>query len=312
MTDSGPTGGLVTDAEGVEVAAAAVCSRVARLKTQQLYLRVHLCVVVLDRPLENPCKPKFRPADAKRAMTTQGSSTAKRVPSGPRANRKRQAIIQAARETFLAEGFDASMDRVATVAGVSKVTVYNHFDSKESLFIAVITGELDGALEEAERLVESTLVTSADVRADLIQACRAWVAGVCAPETITLRNLVAGEMRRFPELGETWQERGPQRFHRVVAAALGKLNEMRELSIPDVDLAVLQLSGLVVSPSQVYGAYGSPPDPELADRLIVSGVDMFLHYYGYGGMHLKEVDEGRPRIGNSSSCTPIDTAVLDA
>ncbi|MEU3342575.1 TetR/AcrR family transcriptional regulator [Streptomyces sp. NPDC006668] len=244
-------------------------------------------------------------------MTTQGSSIAKRVPSGPRADRKRQAIIQAARETFLTEGFDASMDRVAAVAGVSKVTVYNHFDSKEILFIAVITRELDRALEEAERLVESRLVTSVDVKADLIQACRAWAAGVCAPETIALRNLVAGEMRRFPELGETWQERGPQRFHRVIAAALDQLNEMRLLSIPDVDLAVLQLSGLVVSPSQVYGAYGSPPDPELTDRLIVSGVDMFLQFYRYGDRELSEAEEGSPYIGEPASRAPSETAAVD-
>lgn len=214
-------------------------------------------------------------------MVEQGRSAVKRVPSGARATGKRRAILEAARNTFLADGFDVSMDRVAATAGVSKVTVYNHFDSKEALFIAVITRELDHALEEAERLVESRLATSTDVRADLMQACRAWVAGISAPEMIALRNLVAGEMRRFPELGTAWQERGPERFHRVIAAALRRLDERHKVSILDVDLAVLQLSGLVVSPSQVYGAYGSPPTPELMERLIVAGVDMFLDHYGY-------------------------------
>jgi hypothetical protein len=59
------------------------------------------------------------------------------------------------------------------------------------------------------------------------------------------------------------------------------LVERRQLTIDDVDLAVLQLSGLVVSPNLVYGAYGSPLGGELADRLITAGVDMFLDHYRY-------------------------------
>lgn len=52
--------------------------------------------------------------------------------------RKREDIIRAAKEAFRDNGFaGTSMDRIAEVAGVSKRTVYNHFDSKESLFKAV-------------------------------------------------------------------------------------------------------------------------------------------------------------------------------
>ncbi len=47
-----------------------------------------------------------------------------------------------------------------------------------------------------------------------------------------------------------------------------------------MELAVLQLSGLVLSPHLVYGAYGTALDEDLAERLIQGGVDMFLHHYG--------------------------------
>jgi TetR/AcrR family transcriptional regulator of autoinduction and epiphytic fitness len=54
-------------------------------------------------------------------------------------DRKRQAIIAAALDEFLAAGFDAtSMDRVAARANVSKRTVYNHFPGKEALFAAIL------------------------------------------------------------------------------------------------------------------------------------------------------------------------------
>ena len=56
---------------------------------------------------------------------------------------KREDILSGAIKVFIESGYDASsMDRIAEVAGVSKRTVYNHFQSKESLFQAVVDGFL--------------------------------------------------------------------------------------------------------------------------------------------------------------------------
>ena len=53
--------------------------------------------------------------------------------------RKRQAILQAAINEFLANGFrGCSMDAISARAEVSKRTVYNHFESKEALFQAIV------------------------------------------------------------------------------------------------------------------------------------------------------------------------------
>jgi TetR/AcrR family transcriptional repressor of mexJK operon len=184
----------------------------------------------------------------------------------------RGRILDAARETFLA---------VAASAGTTKATVYKHFGNKEALFIAVVETELDHALDEPMLLVSSHLARSTHVREDLVAACRAWVDGLAAPDMIKLRNLVAGELRRFPELGRAWRERGPERFHPVIADALRHLVEQRHLSIIDVDLAVLQLSGLVISAHLVYGAYGEPVDGVTREQLISGGVDMFIDHYRF-------------------------------
>jgi TetR/AcrR family transcriptional regulator, regulator of autoinduction and epiphytic fitness len=54
-------------------------------------------------------------------------------------SKKRDEIVDAAAQVFVSAGYDnASMDRIAQVAGASKRTVYNHFPSKEVLFRAVI------------------------------------------------------------------------------------------------------------------------------------------------------------------------------
>jgi len=51
---------------------------------------------------------------------------------------KRNAIVQAAIETFLDSGFgNAGMAKIAEVAKVSTATLYKHFDSKEQLFVAI-------------------------------------------------------------------------------------------------------------------------------------------------------------------------------
>lgn len=217
-----------------------------------------------------------------RAPVRGAGGTAPSIPSGARAARKRQAILEAARRVFLREGFGVGVDLLAAEAQVSKATLYNHFSSKENLFNAVIGQTLDEALSASESLILTRLAESDDVRTDLVAACRAWVGGLATPEVLALRELLAGERHRFPELSRTWQERGPLRQHAALARALARLTERSLLRVPDPELAVLQLSGLVLSPHLVYASHGTDMSRALADRLIETGVDMFLAYYGTG------------------------------
>ncbi|OXS52923.1 hypothetical protein B1A99_31715 [Cohnella sp. CIP 111063] len=54
-------------------------------------------------------------------------------------SRKRESILNGAMQVFTEMGYDnASMDRIAEIAGVSKRTVYNHFTNKENLFQGVV------------------------------------------------------------------------------------------------------------------------------------------------------------------------------
>lgn len=95
----------------------------------------------------------------------------KPAPTGPRAARKRQAVVRAARDLFLREGFGVGMDAIAAEAGVSKVTVYNHFGSKEALFTAVVAGALDEPLHgDADGPDLSRLADAEDLRAALTEA----------------------------------------------------------------------------------------------------------------------------------------------
>jgi len=62
----------------------------------------------------------------------------------------RANILQAAKEAFYAQGYRVSMTDIAKRARVAKQTLYNHFDSKESLFAAVFR---DGTADASARSV---------------------------------------------------------------------------------------------------------------------------------------------------------------
>jgi TetR/AcrR family transcriptional repressor of mexJK operon len=203
-----------------------------------------------------------------------------RVPSGERAERKRAAIMQSAREMFLRDGFDASVDEIAARAGVSKVTVYNHFGNKKTLFNSVVGEALDQALSGTLAEAQSHLDASTDdIRATLTVTAQCWVRGVTDASVIALRNLVSGQLDRFPELGSAWREIGPARFFPLLANVLARLVERGQLAIPDMEVAVIHLYGLTLYPHLVYSSYGATIDEVLSEQLITTGVDMFLTYY---------------------------------
>lgn len=54
---------------------------------------------------------------------------------------RRVAIVSIAREFFANQGYEQTMvEKIALEAGYTKMTIYNYFESKEDLFIAVVSG----------------------------------------------------------------------------------------------------------------------------------------------------------------------------
>lgn len=200
------------------------------------------------------------------------------APSGKRAERSRRAIVAAAREMFVRDGFDTSVDVIAAAAGVSKVTVYNHFGCKEELFTAVVGEAMDDA-HAALAEVRAHLGDTTDVGEALTRTARTLVAAATDPARLALRNLVTGELHRFPELGRAWQERGPARSAAGLGEVLGDLCDRGHLAIADVEVAVIQFFALTIYPHLIVGAFGATLRQDLADRLITDGVNVFLSHY---------------------------------
>src|SRR5438093_12867172 len=60
---------------------------------------------------------------------------------------RRETLIAAASELFAQRGYDhASLDEVAERAGVTKVIVYRHFQSKKDLYLRLLASHRDQLL----------------------------------------------------------------------------------------------------------------------------------------------------------------------
>ncbi|WP_310487608.1 helix-turn-helix domain-containing protein, partial [Chamaesiphon sp. VAR_69_metabat_338] len=72
---------------------------------------------------------------------------------------KAEAILAGGMQEFLKHGYaGTSMDRIAMAAGVSKATVYSHFQDKEGLFTALIEQLVTGKFRSLFELSSSGLV----------------------------------------------------------------------------------------------------------------------------------------------------------
>lgn len=85
------------------------------------------------------------------------SSRPDKAPRAMRADaqRNRDAILLAARETFESEGVLASLDGIAMRAGVGNATLYRNFPTRDDLLAAVMEINIATALEESEALSRS-------------------------------------------------------------------------------------------------------------------------------------------------------------
>jgi AcrR family transcriptional regulator len=87
---------------------------------------------------------------------------------------RRISIIDVAENFFIREGYEHAMiDKIALEAGYTKATIYNYFDSKDDLFMAVASR----AFEHLHRIMEETL-TRPDAQFELRSLGDAYLAFV--------------------------------------------------------------------------------------------------------------------------------------
>ena len=121
--------------------------------------------------------------------------------------RLREVVREAAAAEFLEKGYTAaSIETIIRRAGGSKSKIYTYFGGKEGLFIEVVTESCPKTLQPLRDLT----FESQDVATALESFGNAFLKAILAPEPIRLLRLVIAESGRFPTLGKTFSEAGPE------------------------------------------------------------------------------------------------------
>jgi TetR/AcrR family transcriptional regulator, mexJK operon transcriptional repressor len=191
---------------------------------------------------------------------------------------KRQAVIEAAGELFIAQGYGAvSMDAIARAAGVSKATLYAHFASKDKLFATIIN---EACLQN---MAASALPEQSDDLATALTALgQRMLRFLLDAKPLAIHRVVVAESVRFPELGRAFYENGPAVFQRAFGAWLEAETTAGRLAVPDPIMAADQFVGMLRAPGVFLRAsLGVPPPPTEAeiDATVAAAVRTFLRAY---------------------------------
>lgn len=143
---------------------------------------------------------------------------------------KRQAILDGATRMFLAHGYrNASMEKIAQAAPVSKATLYNHFDSKSALLAAVISDRCRSLLQTMTQVT----IEPDDVENNLTQIATSAVDLIFSDDALAMYRLVLAESPDFPELGQLFYQSGPQAGLTQLENYFRRLNATGDFSIID-------------------------------------------------------------------------------
>lgn len=191
---------------------------------------------------------------------------------------KRQAILDAAKTLFLSKGYaNTSMDAVATEAGVSKLTVYSHFNDKETLFSAAVMAKCEEQLPP----LFFELPEGVAVETVLLNIARGFHQLINSDESVNLHRLMMTLGSQDPKLSLIFFEAGPQRMLQGMERLLIKIDESGVLRIDKPHNAAEHFFCLLKGAGNfrlLYGC-GEPPVGEAAESHVREVVGLFMRAY---------------------------------
>lgn len=187
----------------------------------------------------------------------------------------RDVILKAATEVFIEHGFTgSSIDQIAARAGVSKPTIYSHFDGKEKLFVAILNAVCDSFAAP----IMDPGADSEDLSVMLVKIADGYTRSVLRPEIVALHRLFVAEAERFPELARRYFEAGPERVHRTLAEFLTSRMARGEIRKADPLMLADFFAALVLTPMRARQLFAldTQIDWALVDRYSRKAVALFL------------------------------------
>jgi len=202
----------------------------------------------------SPTTPESRPArrrgakavSAKAPQPALPKAVAPKPPSSraERALERRQAIIDAAMDEFIARGYAATrLDDVARRAGVAKGTIYLHFKDKEALFQELIRTALVPLIGR----LAAPPPSGGSVRAALEGFAETFAREVVSTRRGDIVRLIVAEGARFPAIADFY-------YREVVSRGLAGMRALIELGISSGEIrqqGLARFPQIVVAPALI-------------------------------------------------------------
>lgn len=199
-------------------------------------------------------------------------------PGRPKDLGKRAAILNAARTLFFEQGYaGVSMDDIAALAGVSKLTVYSHFGDKETLFAEAIRAQCQQMMPDD--LFQHEL--HGPLREQLLEIGAAFFAMISSDVAIATHRMMLSPGTGDDHVRRMFWEAGPQRTQQAMVDFLAARVQAGELAIDDLGLAASQFFHLFKGELYMKMMCGlkGPPSAEEVQRHLAAGVGFFLRAY---------------------------------
>lgn len=197
------------------------------------------------------------------------------APATARGERRREALLQAAREVFLEKGYAAaSVEDVVGRVGGSKATLYSYFGNKEGLFddmIGALCDEFRARLEIPTRLEGSIERTLTRFGHRMLQQ-------FLEPQRIAMYRAVLAEAVHFPHFAERLYTSGPLKGVQEFAKFLRSQDEAGVLECPDAEAAASCFSEMIKASPQRRAMLGLPAftSEREKDKHVAQAVRIFL------------------------------------
>ncbi|QEY64623.1 TetR/AcrR family transcriptional regulator [Metapseudomonas lalkuanensis] len=199
-------------------------------------------------------------------------------PGRPKDPAKRKAILEAAKNLFLRNGYDgSSMDAIAAEAGVSKLTVYSHFTDKETLFSAAVKAKCEEQLPEL--LFE--LPPDASIENVLLNIGRSFHQLINSRESVELHRVMVAMANQDAKLSRMFYEAGPLQILQEMTGLLAQANQAGKLRIEHAQNAAEHFFCLIKGGHnfRLLIGCGAALEGEDAEQHVREVVELFIRAY---------------------------------
>jgi TetR/AcrR family transcriptional repressor of mexJK operon len=186
---------------------------------------------------------------------------------------KLKSVISTARMLFAKNGFEkTTLDDIAEISGVTKMTIYSHFKSKEKLFGATITDKVN---EEFSFNIEE--LDPRNPKDGLLKIAKQFLTLLRKEETLGTHRIMFSSALIHPELCLEFYQRGPLEIHQQVAVYIDQCSKEKSLKITNSDSSASQFLSLFLGLDHIRCMLGlKKPSRKDDEQLILKNVNFFI------------------------------------